>query len=56
MQVELLMRDINDEINTLEQCIAAAWKMHGEPHVPIQVVQDFYDYGVTGLQDHFDGS
>ena len=45
MQVELLKRDKNDEIDTLEQCIAAAWKIHGEPHVPRQVVQNFYGYG-----------
>ena len=31
MQVELLKRDKNDEIDTLEQCIAAAWEIHGEP-------------------------
>ena len=35
MQVKLLKRDKNDEIDTLEQCIAAAWEIHGEPHVPI---------------------
>ena len=45
MQVELLKRDKNDEIDTLEQCIAAAWEIHGEPHVPRQVVQNFYGYG-----------
>ena len=28
MQVELLKRDKNDELDTLEQCIAAAWEMH----------------------------
>ena len=31
MQVELLKRDKNDEICTLEQCIAAALGIHGEP-------------------------
>ena len=49
MQVELLKRDKNDEIETLEQCIAAAWEIHGEPHVPRQVVQNFYGYGVVGF-------
>ena len=44
MQVELLKRDKNDEIDTLEQCIAAAWEIHGEPHVSRQVVQNFYGY------------
>ena len=42
MQVELMKLDKNDEIDTLEQCIAAAWEIHGEPHVPRQVVQNFY--------------
>ena len=28
MQVELLKLDKNDEIDTLEQCIAAAWEIH----------------------------
>ena len=42
MQVELLKRDKNDEIDTLEQCIAAAMEIHREPHVPRQVVQNFY--------------
>ena len=45
MQVELLKRDKNDEIDTLEQCIVAACEIHGEPHVPRQVVQNFYGYG-----------
>ena len=45
MQVELLKRNNNDEIDTLEQCIAAALEIHGEPHVPTQVVQNFYGYG-----------
>ena len=45
MQVELLKRDKNDEIDTLELCIAAAWEIHGELHVPRQVVQNFYGYG-----------
>ena len=45
MQVELFKRDKNDEIDTLEQCVAAAWEIHGEPHVPRQVVQNFYRYG-----------
>ena len=45
MQVELLKRDKNDEIDTLEQCIAAACEIHVEPHVPRQVVQNFYGYG-----------
>ena len=42
IQVELLKRDNNDEIDTLEQCIAAALEIYGEPHVPRQVVQNFY--------------
>ena len=46
MQVELLKLDKNDEIDTLEQCIAAACEIHGEPHMPRQVVQNFYGYGV----------
>ena len=46
MQVELLKRDKNNEIDTLEQYIAAAWEAHGEPHVPRQVVQTFYGYGL----------
>ena len=37
MQVELLKRDKNDEIDT--------WEIHGEPHVQRQVVQNFYGYG-----------
>ena len=41
----MLKLDKNDEIDTLELCIAAAWEIHGEPHVPRQVVQDFYGYG-----------
>ena len=45
MQVELWKRDKNDEIDTLEQCISAAWQIHGEPRVPRQVVQNFYGYG-----------
>ena len=45
MQVELLKRDKNDEIDRLDQCIAAALEIHGEPHVPRQVVQNFYGYG-----------
>ena len=45
MQVELLKRDKNYEIATLELCIAAGWEIHWEPHVPIQVVQNFYGYG-----------
>ena len=45
MQVELLKRDKNYEIDTLELCIASAWEIHGEPHVPRQVVQNFYGYG-----------
>ena len=48
MQVELLKRDKNDEMDTLEQYIAAAWEIHGEPHVPRQVVQNFYGYGGVG--------
>ena len=45
MQVELLKLDKNDEIDTLELCIALAWEIHGEPHVPRQMVQNFYGYG-----------
>ena len=41
MQVELLKRDKNDKIDTPEQCMAATWEIHGEPHVPRQVVQNF---------------
>ena len=41
----MLKRDKNDKIDTLELCIAAAWEIHGEPHVPRQVVQNFYGYG-----------
>ena len=44
MQVELLKRDNNDEIDTLEQCIVAALEIHGEPRVPRQVAQNFYGY------------
>ena len=44
MQVELFKKDKNDEIDTLEECIAAAWEIHGEPRVPRQVVQNFYGY------------
>ena len=45
MQVELFKRDKNDEIDTLELCIAAAWEIHWEPRVPRQVVQNCYGYG-----------
>ena len=45
MQVELLKRDKNDKIDTLEQCITAALEIHGVPHVPRHVVQNFYGYG-----------
>ena len=45
MHVELVKRDKNDEIDTLELSIAAAWEIHGEPHVLRQVVQNFYGYG-----------
>ena len=45
MQVELFKKDKNDEIDSLEECIAAAWEIHGEPRVPRQVVQNFYGYG-----------
>ena len=45
MQVELFKKDKNDEIDTLEECIAAAWEIHGEPRVLRQVVQNFYGYG-----------
>ena len=45
MQVELFKKDKNDDIDTLEECIAAAWEIHGEPRVPRQVVQNFYGYG-----------
>ena len=45
MQVELFKKDKNDEIDTLEECIAAAWEIHGEPRVPRRVVQNFYGYG-----------
>ena len=45
MQVELFKKDKNDAIDTLEECIAAAWGIHGEPRVPRQVVQNFYGYG-----------
>ena len=31
MHVELLKRDKNDEIDTLELCIAAAWEIHVKP-------------------------
>ena len=44
MQVELFKRDKNEEFDTLELCIAAAWEIHGEPRVPRQVVQNFYGY------------
>ena len=59
MQVELLKLDKNDEIDTLEQCIAAAWEIHGEPHVPRQVVQNFYGlgrWGWSGSEWECDGS
>ena len=29
MQIELFKKDKNDEIDTLELCIAAAWEIHG---------------------------
>ena len=45
MQVELFKKNRNDEIDTLEQCIAAELEIHGEPRVPRQVVQNFYSYG-----------
>ena len=45
IQVELFKKVKNDEIDSLEQCIAAAWEIHGEPRVPRQVVQNFYGYG-----------
>ena len=45
MQVELLKRDKNENIDTLEQCIEAAWEIHREPHVPREVVQNVYSYG-----------
>ena len=45
MHVELLKWDKNDEIDTLEQCIAAACEIHGEPHLSRQVVQNFYGCG-----------
>ena len=45
MQVELFKKDKNDEIDSLEECIAAAWEIHGEPRVPRQVEQNFYGYG-----------
>ena len=45
MQVELFKKDKNDEIESLEECIAAALEIHGEPRVPRQVVQNFYGYG-----------
>ena len=41
----MFKKDKNDEIDTLEECIAAAWEIHGEPRVPRQVVQNFYGYG-----------
>ena len=44
MQVELFKKDKNDEIDTLELCIAAAWEVHGEPRLPRQVVENFYGY------------
>ena len=44
-QVESLKLDKNDEIDTLEQCIAAAWEIHVEPHMPRQVVRNFNGYG-----------
>ena len=45
MQVELFKKDKNDEIDTLELCIAAAWEIHVETRVPRQVVHNFYGYG-----------
>ena len=51
MQVELLKRDKTDEIDTFEQCIAAAWEIHGEPHVPRQVVHNFGDRLCLNHQD-----
>ena len=45
MHVELFNKDKNDEIDTMEECIAAALEIHGEPRVPRQVVQNFYGYG-----------
>ena len=45
MEVELLKRDKNDEIDRVEQCMAAAWEIHVEPHVPRQVVQNFFGFG-----------
>ena len=45
MQVELFKNDKNDEIDSLKECIAAAWEIHEEPRVPRQVVQNFYGYG-----------
>ena len=45
MQVELFKKDKNDEIDSLEECIAAAWEIHVEPRVPRQLVQNFYGYG-----------
>ena len=45
MQVELFKKDKNDEIDTLELCIAAACEIHVEPRVPRQVVRNFYGYG-----------
>ena len=45
MQVELFKKDKNDEIDTVEECIAAAWEVHGEPRVPRQVKQNLYGYG-----------
>ena len=41
----MFKRDKNDEIDTLELCIAAAWEIHGEPRVPMQVVPNCYGYG-----------
>ena len=41
----MFKKDNNDEIDSLEECIAAAWEMHGEPRVPRQVVQNFYGHG-----------
>ena len=45
MQLELLKRDKKNEIDVMEQCIAAAWEINVEPRVPRQVVQNFYGYG-----------
>ena len=46
MQVELLKRDKNDDIETMEQCIAAACEIHGDYNMPRRVVQNFYGYEI----------